>query len=574
MARLQGRTLFFITSPRTPMKMLPEIEILVNNFTDRRWNKQIQEEFMRCLAADQNFEGVGSSKDLAFSARDRINRGPKALGFVDLKPTISLTEAGKNFLDEETTEEALLRQLLKFQLPSPYHTETKNSRSVFSVKPYLEIFRLIYILKKVTFDELMIFGMQLTSYNKFDEIVGKIHKFREKRKKTNKSYKVFMGEYRDNEIEEIYRYEISEGKIKTRESRDTSLANFVKTKASNMRDYTDACFRYLRATGLVIISQKGKSLSILPEKMDEVKYFLEHIDRKPIYVTDENAYKTYLFDTTLPVLYTDNRANLEQEVSKLNGVSPESIKKSSVIELKKILKQAVACRKENLIKDQVQRLKAYQSYLDVMSVFDDIKDNNYYDVPLMLEWNTWRAMTMLDGGDIKANLKFDDNGQPMATASGNTADIICDYGDFSLTVEVTMQSGQRQYEMEGEPVSRHLAKIKKEQGKDAYCFFIAPKINDSCIAHFYTLHLANIAFYGGKSIILPLELGVFEKMVEQSGKADYTPSPDQVRNLCEYSMQAAQSASSEQEWYKAVKERALNWLTVQYNNSQNKGDQP
>ena len=49
MARLQGRTLFFITSPRTPMKMLPEIEILVNNFTNRTWNTQSQEDFMKCL---------------------------------------------------------------------------------------------------------------------------------------------------------------------------------------------------------------------------------------------------------------------------------------------------------------------------------------------------------------------------------------------------------------------------------------------------------------------------------------------------------------------------------------------
>ncbi len=562
MVRLQGRTLFFITSPRTPMKMLPEIEILVNNFSNRTWDIQCQEAFMTRLAVDPNFEGIGSSKDLAFSARDRINRGPKALGFVDLKPTISITEAGKSFLEEETAEETLLRQLLKFQLPSPYHTETENLTGVFFVKPYLEIFRLISTLENLTFDELMIFGMQLTSYNKFDEVVAKIKKFRDDRKKTLKSYKVFMGEYRNSEIKEIYRYEISEGKTKTRESKDVSLVKFVKTKASNLRDYTDACFRYLRATGLVAISQKGKSLSILPEKMEEVKYFLSHIDRKPIYVTDENAYKAYLFDATLPVLYTDNRSNLEQEVSKLKEVSWETIKKSSVIELKKILKHAIACRKENLIKDQVKRLKDYQAYMDVMAVFDDIRNDNYYDVPLMLEWNTWRAMTMLDGGNIKANLKFDDNGQPMATASGNTADIICDYGNFSLTVEVTMQSGQRQYEMEGEPVSRHLAKVKKEQGKDAYCFFIAPKINESCIAHFYTLHLANIAFYGGKSIILPLELEVFEKMVEQSGKADYSPNPEQVRRLCEYSMKIAQSASNEKEWYEAVKTKALNWLAA------------
>lgn len=309
MARLQGRTLFFITSPRTPMKMLPEIEILVNNFTNRTWNTQSQEDFMKCLAADPNFEGVGSPKDLAFSARDRINRGPKALGFVDLKPTISITEAGKNFLDEETSEEALLRQLLKFQLPSPYHTETENLSSVFSVKPYLEIFRLIYTLGKVTFDELMIFGMQLTSYNKFDEVVAKIQKFRDERKKTSKSYKVFMGEYRDAEIEEIYRYEISEGKTKTRESKDASLAKFVKTKASNMRDYTDACFRYLRATGLVAISQKGKSLSILPEKIEEVKYFLEHIDRND----SKQERSQYQADTT--------ETNCSSTVSEAHGCS-------------------------------------------------------------------------------------------------------------------------------------------------------------------------------------------------------------------------------------------------------------
>ena len=119
---------------------------------------------------------------------------------------------------------------------------------------------------------------------------------------------------------------------------------------------------------MVTISQKGKSLSILPEKMEEVRYFLEHIDRKPIYVANENAYKAYLFDATLPILYTDNRDNLEQEVSKLKEVSWETIKKSSVIELKKMLKRAIACRKESLIKDQIKHLKNYQAYMDVMAL--------------------------------------------------------------------------------------------------------------------------------------------------------------------------------------------------------------
>lgn len=562
MARLQGKTLFFITSPRTPMKMRPEIALLVDEFSDRPWNANTQEEFIKSLADNENFEGTGSPKDPAFSARDRINRGPKALGFVELKPAVAITDAGKMFLDEEMSEEALLRQMLKFQLPSPFHTEPEQAAGVFSVKPYLEMFRLIDTLGKVTFDEIMIFGMQLTNYLKFDEVVSKIRQFREEKEKYIGNYKTFMGQYRDKEIEQIYEYEICTGKIKTRESKDTTIEKFIKTKASNMRDYTDACFRYLRATGLVTISQKSRSLSILPEKREEVKFFLENIDREPIYVTDEEKYKAYLFDASLPVLYTDDRANLESEVSKIEDISASVIAEADSVALKIILKQAVDRKKQSLINTQIKRLKDYEDYRDVVNVFSDIKENHFYDVPLMLEWNTWRAMTMLDGGNIHANLKFDDSGQPMSTASGNAADIVCDYGDFLLTVEVTMQSGQRQYEMEGEPVSRHLAKVKKESGKDAYCFFIAPKINDACIAHFYTLHLANIAFYGGTSIILPLELEVFEKMVELSEQASYTPNPEKIRELCEYSMEVAKKAKDEKEWYQAVKEKALNWLAA------------
>lgn len=167
---------------------------------------------------------------------------------------------------------------------------------------------------------------------------------------------------------------------------------------------------------------------------------------------------------------------------------------------------------------------------------------------------------MLDGGDIKANLKFDDKGQPMSAAAGNMSDIFCDYHDFALAVEVTMQSGQKQYEMEGEPVSRHLARIKKETGKEAYCLFIAPKINESCIAYFYALHTVNIAFYGGRSVIVPLELDVFINMVEQSYRAGYTPNPEQVKRIFEYSLKQAEISSDENEWYEKVKEKALNWL--------------
>ena len=560
MARLQGRTLFFITSPRSPFKMIPEISLLVKDFTGKEWNTTTQEKFIKELVQDEHFEGTGSPKDLAFSARDRVNRGPKALGFVDLKPSIQLTDAGKNFIDEDLCEEALLRQLLKFQLPSPYHTETTNPDVTFCVKPYLEILRLVYTLEKVTFDEIMIFGMQLTSYTKFDVVVQKILKFRKAKENNRGSYKNFMGKYRDDEIFSIFSDDIQQGNTKTRESKDASVAKFIKTKASNQRDYTDACFRYLRATGLVSISQKGKSLYITPEKKAEVEYYLNNIDRKPVFIDSEREYKAYLFDSTVPTLYTDDRDNIIQELSVISpGISYADW---DIFALKKELKHKLTERKAGIISKQVKRLKDYKEYADVIGTFGDIMNKAYYDTPLMFEWNTWRAMTMLDGGNIVANLKFDDNGDPLSTASGNMADIVCDYGKFALAVEVTMQSGQKQYEMEGEPVSRHLAKLKKETGKEAYCFFIAPKINESCIAHFFVLHKLNLSSYGGESVIIPLELDVFKKMVEQSGKATYEPSPEQVHKFCKYSMEVAKSVNNEMEWYEKIRSKALDWLAA------------
>ncbi len=559
MAYLKSKTLFFTTSPRTPLKMIPEIKVLAEDFEGKVWNPVTQIDFIKRLAQGKYFQGEGSAKEMAFSARDRINRAPKALGFVDLKPTIRLTEPGKQLILGKRTEEILLRQLLKFQLPSPYHMEPKQFDGAFGVKPYLEMFRLIYELGTVSFDELMIFGMQLTHYTKFDEVAADIKQFRRMKTYASASYKTFRGSYLRKEVERIYQDNICEGNTQTRESKDKSLDKFVRTKARNMRDYADACFRYLRATGMVEISQRGHSLSIMPEKREEVEFFLNHVDRKPVFVDDEEKYKKYLFDPASPVLYSDDRERVLRQIAESTDISGD-LRGQTIEQLKDQLDQAIQNKKKTIIEEQVRDLKEYKNYDDVMNTFEDIKSNNLYDAPLMLEWNTWRAMTMLDGGDIKSNLKLDDKGQPMSTAQGNMADIVCNYGDFGLAVEVTMQSGQRQYEAEGEPVSRHLAKLKKDTGKDAYCLFIAPKINESCIAYFYSLHTMNIAFYGGHSVIVPLELDVFIHMVEQSRRAGYIPNPKQVKKIFEYSLEQAKVSKDENEWYNKIKEKALDWL--------------
>ena len=554
---IDSKVLFITTSPRTPEKMISEIDLLSKNFEGKKWNTETQIAFMELLRNENFFNGSGNN-DPAFSARDRINRAPKALGFILLEPTIKLTESGKALISAKRKEEVFLRQLLKFQIPSPYHTPSEKAAD-FYVKPYLEILRLIYTLGTLKFDELMIFGLQLTDYREFNNIVKKIEKFRIDREKTSKKYREFKYYAQMNELQEIYSSELAKGETSTRESNIATAKKFLQTKASNMHDYADACIRYLRATGLVSISHIGRSLSILPEKKIDVEFILNNISREPVFIDDKAKYLDYLGNSELPKLLTDNKDSLLQKIKEENPT--EQIQESVTIhELKEKLDDLIITKREKLIQSQIAEIKDYKKYDDIQTTFTQIEENDIYDPSLILEWNVWRGMTMLDGGNIKANLKFDDFGNPMSTAQGNMADIVCDYETFGLTVEVTMASGQKQYEMEGEPVSRHLAKFKKETGKEAYCLFVAPTINEACIAHFYGLHNLNISYYGGKSVIVPLSLNVFKKMLEDSFKASYTPNPQQVKSFFEYSKSIASESHSEQEWYNKIVEKALNWL--------------
>ncbi len=558
MARIDSKVIFVTTSPRTPAKMIPEIELLNTHFAGQKWNTDTQRAFMELLKKENFFNGQGA-KDPAFSARDRINRAPKALGFVILSPKISLTPAGTVLVNSRRKDEIFLRQLLKFQVPSPYHKPSEKSAE-FWVKPYLELFRLVRHFGSLKFDELMFFGLQLVDYRKFDKIIQKVNEFRTAKAQNEGNYKKFRKEYLDKELREIYKDDIIAGNTKTRETNDASISKFLKTKASNMRDYADACIRYLRATGLVNISHIGKSISIAPEKIQEVDYFLEHTNREPVFIDNEKRYIDYLSNAETPALLSDNRELLEQKIA---SEFPEIhiSNEMSLHQLKDLFADELEKRKEQILTEQVTAIKDYRLFDEINSTFDQILDNSLYDTPLMLEWNTWRAMIMLDGGNIKANLKFDDFGNPMSTAQGNMADIVCDYGDFGLTVEVTMQGGQRQYETEGEPVTRHLAKVKREMEKPAYCLFIALKINEACIAHFYALHKMNISYYGGKSTIVPLPLNVFLKMVEDSHKVSYVPEPKHVQRFFERSNELAASTNNEKDWYNGITQEALNWLT-------------
>ena len=60
MARIDSKVIFVTTSPMTPAKMIPEIELLHTHFAGQQWNNETQRAFMELLKEESFFNGEGA----------------------------------------------------------------------------------------------------------------------------------------------------------------------------------------------------------------------------------------------------------------------------------------------------------------------------------------------------------------------------------------------------------------------------------------------------------------------------------------------------------------------------------
>jgi hypothetical protein len=575
-----SRVWFFPTSPRSPYKIRAELELL-QSVSHLPWSRaQGQAKFAALLAQAKNFQGEISAKEPTFSARDRT-RAPKILGLVEQNgkgenATIALTGAGERFLTLSESEEAafFLNQIAKVQFPSAQHSG-RNFESM-SCRPLTITLAIMLRIGSLTKEEFGLFVLPCVNASEVEVSVNKLTSFRETIKKDSPGLgrKKKKKELIDERIKEIYAKDIEAGKTLLREGG----TNFVLTKTQTLRDYADSSFRYLLATGLFRIEPHGKTFSLLESKKKIAADLIKDLGLDSTY--DEYNPRTYtshyLGNPREPAITLFSK---ESQTSRLlPKLETGGFSLAQVSEIRKVFSEIVlGFERENFLNnlDTDQKIDAISKQSaelvkrraevtpEILQMFKDItsKEAELIDRPLFLEWNTWRALTTLnDALEVVGNFRCDTDGNPLGTASGKQSDIVAEYKDFWLAVEVTLMSGHKQYEAESESIVRHVGKlqaerIEKEDARPVFGLFIAPKINETVVNYLMTTARMKSKIYKGPVRIAPLPLEGLQHFLACNQMAKFTSSQHILELLSSVFEEELLIAGDEPAWLEKINDK-------------------
>ncbi|MEC1716985.1 AlwI family type II restriction endonuclease [Schinkia azotoformans] len=391
-----------------------------------------------------------------------------------------ITPSGHRMIKAETVQqqnECMLRALLAYQIPSVI--EPKNGTTSFS--PFLYILQVLSRLNELQDNRgLSKVEMGLVQvcrdHDEVDLVIQQIIKFRSK-------------------------YDQAEGRVGKRKQERLLLegiATSVGVNWESLKDYADVNFRYPRLTGLV--SLKSKRLVLNQNKVPIVKAILTN--PQLIDSSNQNLYLMRLWNgAELP---TDNSINATNEINRFKHILldagfseqdlPSVSKSLEVAELNLIRMQFEEMYQlyleekfatDQAESDQVKEIIAYLKKLDKQKIPDEF-DIEIDDEPSYLEWAVWRAFLAINNIINKPHkarrFKVDQDFFPISCASGGGADMIFEFEDFVLVVEVTLTTSSRQEAAEGEPVRRHVAKEKinyQQTDKPVYGLFLARSIDNN-----------------------------------------------------------------------------------------------
>lgn len=265
-------------------------------------------------------------------------------------------------------------------------------------------------------------------------------------------------------------------------------------KAATCKDYADMNLRYLRASGL--FQSKGKGIEIAADKhlLAKILSEEEQVSRIPDLDRLNELYSGAKLPTDSFEIAKDTLSGLESLLKQREiayAYSAEDVRTVAGV-------NAVRHRLENLLSEDDELLFAKKQkyewreiadYMDLVAKRGGSKqygDDGEIKVPrdevsAYLEWSLWRAFlamnTLCNKPYQVRRFKIDRDFLPVGTAPGNGPDLIAEYSNCSVVIEVTMSDSSRQEAMEGEPVRRHVSDVALQGNKPALGLFIANNVD-------------------------------------------------------------------------------------------------
>ena len=258
---------------------------------------------------------------------------------------------------------------------------------------------------------------------------------------------------------------------------------------TNLEEYYDNNKRFLDLTDIFIFEKDRiildeVALNIFEEIIDDLlnntfssskeEYSINlygSIDIQQINIIDEVKLLAKL-KSIFPELSTEwnlkhaiERIKNERKIDRFNKLIDENFSRENITELLGYIKN----RKDS----KVHKYNDIWWEADLSTIFEYIVWISWY----LISWREWDLSKYL-------NLDLDSNLLPRRFAWWWQADIIFNYHDHDLIIEVTLSNKDNQKKMELEPVPRHLWRYLLENSWNHYAIFVAPYLDPNVLVNF------------------------------------------------------------------------------------------
>jgi len=318
----------------------------------------------------------------------------------------------------------------------------------------------------------------------------------------------------------------------------TKAHNLHDKEERTFKDYADANFRYLKATGMV--GAAGRGITLVADKVPLIQMLIAEPD--PVH----DKFEVLNSRCEGAILPTDDYSNatkvLQEQVDRLRSKGVKFIwspagypdvqsTQDAIYKVEEQLFELTEIDYANRQKDEIEEISGYLSIL--MGNYQTQNSRSLSDgteikvpkgeAPAYFEWAIWRAFLAINSivtpPSGARRFGIDQDMLPTSHAPGGGADLVIEFDDLVLVIEVTLTQSSRQEAAEGEPVRRHVAQVQEkflDTDKEVFGLFIAVKIDTNTantfrIGEWYDSNDSKLDLK-----IVPLKLLSFQTLLDAS----------------------------------------------------------